>query len=222
MKKKPNGGFDKLTPRARQVLMLAKRESMRFNHGYVGTEHLLLGLLALGDGVAVNVLQERGVNLDALRLEVEKSCGQGDSTIQDGELALTAGLSKVLNVAAAEAQAMNYNFIGTEHLLLGILGEGGSQAARIIRNLGVDSEQVRRAVLKALDPDYLPESTSADNSGESSSGSMPRYNGNFTALEAFGRNLTELAAIEVSNTGGCAAACADRAAVGTQRSNAGL
>ncbi|MBR2626470.1 MAG: ATP-dependent Clp protease ATP-binding subunit [Lentisphaeria bacterium] len=190
------GGFDRLTPRARQVLMLAKRESMRFNHGYVGTEHLLLGLLALGEGVAVSVLQEKGLNLEALRLEVEKSCGQGETTMQAGELAMTGGLSKVLEIAAAEAKAMNYNFIGTEHLLLGILREGASQAARVMRNLGVDAGEVRQAVLKALDPDYLPENNSADgeNAGASSAENGGGSSGNFTALEAFGRNLTALAA----------------------------
>ncbi len=189
-------GFDRFTPRARQALLLAKRESMRFNHGYVGTEHMLLGLLALGEGVAVDVLLGKGLNLEALRLEVEQSCGQGDSTMLDGELAITGSLNKVFDLAAAEANAMNYNFIGTEHLLLGILREGGSHAARAIRNLGVDADEVRRAVLKALDPDYLPES------GENGSGQengMPdmenqtRSHGSFTALEAFGRNLTELA-----------------------------
>ena len=193
MKNKSNGGFDKLTPRARQVLMLAKRESMRFNHGYVGTEHLLLGLLALGDGVAVNVLQERGVNLDALRLEVEKSCGQGETTMQEGELAMTSGLGKVLELAAAEAKAMNYNFIGTEHLLLGLLCEGSSQASRLMRNFGLDASEIRRAVLKALDPDYLPDNQEQE-SGESESAGAERVSsGNFTALEAFGRNLTALA-----------------------------
>lgn len=189
---KKNGGFDKFTPRARQVLMLAKRESMRFNHGYVGTEHLLLGLLALGEGVAVGVLQERGLNLDALRLEVEKSCGQGEATMLAGELAVTGGLSKVLELAAEEAKAMNYNFIGTEHLLLGILREGASQAARVMRNLGVDAGEVRQAVLKALDPDYLPENTPEE--AENSSWNEKNNSGNFTALEAFGRNLTALAA----------------------------
>ena len=193
MKDKPNGGFDKLTPRARQVLMLAKRESMRFNHGYVGTEHLLLGLLALGDGVAVNVLQERGVNLEALRLEVEKSCGQGETTMQAGDLAMTSGLGKVLELAAAEAKAMNYNFIGTEHLLLGLLCEGSSQASRLMRNFGLDAAEIRRAVIKALDPDYLPDDPDDDNS-DGESGNFERAQAsNFTALEAFGRNLTALA-----------------------------
>ena len=191
-KKQPDG-FDKLTPRARQVLMLAKRESMRFNHGYVGTEHLLLGLLALGEGVAVEVMREKGLNLDALRLEVEKSCGQGEATMLAGDLALTGGLSKVLDIAAKEAASMNYNFVGTEHLLLGILREGGSQAARIMRNLGLDAGEIRKAVLKALDPDYLPENPAGDPSPAENPGREAADNGQFTALEAFGRNLTALA-----------------------------
>ncbi|MBR2720291.1 MAG: ATP-dependent Clp protease ATP-binding subunit [Lentisphaeria bacterium] len=191
-KKQPDG-FDKLTPRARQVLMLAKRESMRFNHGYVGTEHLLLGLLALGEGVAVEVMREKGLNLEALRLEVEKSCGQGEATMLAGDLALTGGLSKVLDIAAKEAASMNYNFVGTEHLLLGILREGGSQAARIMRNLGLDAGEIRKAVLKALDPDYLPENPAGDPSPAETPGREAADNGQFTALEAFGRNLTALA-----------------------------
>ena len=197
MSDKPHsGGFERFTPRARQALLLAKRESMRFNHGYVGTEHLLLGLIALGEGVAMSVLQEKGLNLDALRLEVEKSCGQGEATMLAGELAITSGLSRVFELAAKEASAMNYNFIGTEHLLLGILREGASQAARVMRNLGVNADEVRKAVLLALDPDYLP-----GNSGEESpqdgtpgSASPPPPSGSYTALEAFGRNLTALAA----------------------------
>ena len=194
--KADKGGFDRLTPRARQALMLAKRESMRFNHGYIGSEHLLLGLLALGEGVAVSVLQERGLNLEALRMEVEKCCGQGGSTLQAGELSMTKGLGKVLEIAAAEAKSMNYDFIGTEHLLLGILREGDSQAARIMRNLGVDAEDVRQAVIKALDPDYLPDGGEGDGGSPEPppEGGRPSSGNGFTALEAFGRNLTALAA----------------------------
>ena len=134
-KKSDFNGFDRFTPRARQALLLAKRESMRFNHDYVGTEHLLLGLLALGEGVAVDVLLEKGLNLDALRLEVEQSCGQGNSTMQDGELAITEGLSKVFAIAASEAKSMNYNFIGTEHLLLALLYIDASEWERARREL---------------------------------------------------------------------------------------
>lgn len=184
------------TPRVKQVLLLARRESERFNHGYIGTEHLLLGLLALNEGVAVNILNSMGLNLAALRLEVEKCCGSGGETVTSGELPFTPQLRKVMELAAQEALAMHYNFVGTEHLLLAILREGGSQAARIMRNLNVDPDAVREAVIKTLDSEYLPEENSpaepAGNSG-SAKNETPAP-GAFTALDAFGRNLTQLAA----------------------------
>ena len=145
------------TPRVKQVLLLARRESERFNHGYIGTEHLLLGLLALNEGVAVNVLNSMGLNLAAMRLEVEKCCGSGGETATSGELPFTPRLRKVMELAAEEALSMHYNFIGTEHLLLAILREGSSQAARVMRNLNIDLEAVREAVIKTLDAEYLPE-----------------------------------------------------------------
>ena len=185
------------TPRVKQVLLLARRESERFNHGYVGTEHLLLGLLALNEGVAVNILNSMGLNLAALRLEVEKCCGTGGETVTSGELPFTPQLRKVMELAAEEAASMHYNFIGTEHLLLAILREGGSQAARIMRNLNVDPDAVREAVIKTLDAEYLPEDSSAGevpgNTGTAKS-ETGSNNGAFTALDAFGRNLTALAA----------------------------
>ena len=184
------------TPRVKQVLLLARREAERFNHDCIGPEHLLLGLLALNEGVAVNVLNSMGLNLAALRLEVEKCCGTGGETATSGELPFTPQLRKVMELAAQEALAMHYNFIGTEHLLLAILREGGSQAARIMRNLNVDPDAVREAVIKTLDAEYLPEDGEApDASGnpdaaKNDNGSAP---GGFTALDAFGRNLTQLA-----------------------------
>ena len=183
------------TPRVKQVLLLARRESERFNHGYIGTEHLLLGLLALNEGVAVNVLNSMGLNLAALRLEVEKCCGSGGETATSGELPFTPRLRKVMELAAEEALSMHYNFIGTEHLLLAILREGSSQAARVMRNLNIDLEAVREAVIKTLDAEYLPEeNSSAENSGNpASSSAKPESAGNFTALDAFGRDLTGLA-----------------------------
>ena len=193
-------GLERFTPRARQAMLLAKRESMRFNHDHVGTEHMLLGLLALNDGVALHILQESGLNLDALRLEVEKSCGQGDPIMQEGDVGMTDGLSRAFEFAAQEAMSMNYNFIGTEHLLLGLLREEASQAARIMRNLGVDIDRVRENVVKALNPEYLPDNPQASAGNPSPAGNgnpaEPVNNaggGNFAALEAFGRNLTALA-----------------------------
>ena len=182
------------TPRVKQVLLLARREAERFNHPHIGTEHLLLGLLALNEGVAVNILNSMGLNLAALRLEVEKCCGTGSETVTSGELPFTPRLRKVMAIAAEEALAMHYNFIGTEHLLLAILREGSSQAARIMRNLKVDLEAVREAVVKTLDSEYLPEDTAnSDNTADTGNTESAGSGGQFTALDAFGRNLTALA-----------------------------
>ena len=187
-----------LTPRAKQVLLLARREAARFNHNYIGTEHLLLGLIALNEGVAVEVLNSMGLNLANLRLEVEKCCGTGGETQTSGELPLSPRLKKVLTFAAAEAQSMNYNFIGTEHLLLAILREGSSQAARIMRNLNIDPGEVRKQVVKMLDAEYLPDDPQQDApetpqmQQHCENQQMPQQ-GQFAALDAFGRNLTALA-----------------------------
>ncbi len=185
--------MNNFTPRSKQVLILSQQEAMRFNHDYVGTEHLLLGLIKLGQGVAVAVLKSIGLNLEKLRLEVEKLSGNsGNSKIQ-GELPYTPRLKKILALAAKEAKTMNYNYIGTEHLLLGILSEGESVAARVLRNLNVNIDEIKKEILFALDPNFLPsdkdieplkDSENLINFGESSELSM---------LNTFGRDLTELA-----------------------------
>ena len=136
--------MDNYTPRSKQVLMLAQQEAARFNHDYVGTEHLLLGLIKLGQGVAVSVLKNMGLNIEKLRLEVEKVSGSGGATQIQGELPYTPRLKKVLALSAKEAKAMNYNYIGTEHLLLGILAEGESAAAKILRNLNINLEEIKK------------------------------------------------------------------------------
>ncbi|MBO7152999.1 MAG: ATP-dependent Clp protease ATP-binding subunit [Lentisphaeria bacterium] len=192
--------FEHLTPRARQILLLANRESERLNHDHIGTVHLLLGILALGEGVAVEVLKSVGVNLKQLRLEVEKSFSSSGTQAVAGVRPLTPRLRKVISLAAAEARNMNYNFIGTEHLLLALLREGEGKAARMLRNLGADISEVEKCILEALDPDYLPDSSSADdsngdNSGhEEPQGAQPKGGSSeMSALSAFGRNLTDLA-----------------------------
>ncbi len=195
---KENNFGGNLTPRARQVFELARKEADRFNHDYLGTEHLLLGLLALGEGVAVEALKALGISLDTLRLEVEKTVGAGGPTKTEGALPLTPRLKKIIVLAATEARSMNYNFIGTEHLLLAILREGGSAAARVLTNLKVDPEKLRSQIVQALDPNYLPgpedpenpDSSRADAEG---SGIPPAggVNGDYPALNAFGRDLTE-------------------------------
>ncbi len=194
--------MNNFTPRAQQVLRLAQQEAERFNHGYVGTEHLLLGLVALGQGVAVSVLQKMGVDLETLRLEVEKAVGVGPETKTIGNIPFTPRVKKVLALAASEARALNHSYVGTEHILLGILREGEGVAARILKNLNVDLEKTRIAIMKELDPDYEPgASLSAEAESETgepemfgASGAPAPRKGKTPALSTFGRDLTELAA----------------------------
>jgi len=188
--------MNNFTPRSKQVLMLAQKEAIRFNHDYVGTEHLLLGLISLGQGVAVAVLKSMGLNLEKLRLEVEKQSGAGGATKLEGTPPYTPSLKKVLALAAQEAKGMNYNYIGTEHLLLGILQEGKSVAARVLRNLNVDLDKVRQEVIRALDPNFLPEEENGapPGGGPANSGNgAEKGDDKLTALRAFGRELTEMA-----------------------------
>ncbi len=177
------------TPRAKHTLVLAEKEAERFNHDYIGTEHLLLGLLGLGEGIAVAVLQSLNLDLVTLRLEVEKMCGVGGQTMQKGNRPFTPRFKKVIALATAESKKMNYNFIGTEHLLLALLREGESAAAKILINMKVDIEQVRQQVVKNLDPDYLP----GDNDNNSTSGVGSGSSEKLTMLNAFGRDLTTMA-----------------------------
>ena len=190
--------FEHLTPRSRQALLLANSEAERLNHDHIGTIHLLLGILSLGDGVAVEVLKEMGVNLKQLRLEVEKSFSPTGNQATAGVRPLTSRLRKVISLAADEARNMNYNFIGTEHLLIAILREGDSKAARMLRNMGIDPDEVSKAVSASLDPDYLPEEPEENGQEESrprqEKSASGRSGGEMPALGSFGRNLTELAA----------------------------
>src|SRR5881296_960518 len=142
------------TPRAQQVLALARKEADRFNHNYVGTEHLLLGLIKLGQGVAVNVLQKMGLDLETVRMEVEKQIGTGPETKMVGNIPYTPRVKKVLALAQKEAKQLNHNYVGTEHILLGLLREGEGAAARILKTLDVDIERCRNEILKELDPNF--------------------------------------------------------------------
>jgi len=144
------------TPRAQQVLALARKEADRFNHNYLGTEHLLLGLIKLGQGVAVNVLQGMGIDLETVRMEVEKQTGTGPDQKMIGNIPYTPRVKKVLDLARREAKNLNHTYIGTEHLLLGLLREGDGIAAQVLRNLDVDIEEARQRVLKELDPNFIP------------------------------------------------------------------
>jgi len=193
------GTFGNLTPRARRALFLAKQEAERFNHDHVGSEHLLLGLLALDEGVAIDALRSLGLNLPKLRMEVEKTCGVGGATQTRGILPVTPRFRRILELAAREAQSMNYNFVGTEHLLLALLREGEGRAARVLKNLNITPDEVRRAVVRNLDSDFLPDNGDPENFGPrpgDADGAAPEGASpdSLNALNTFGRNLTGLAA----------------------------
>ncbi len=147
-----------LSPRAMQALALARKEADRFNHNFVGTEHILLGLIKLGQGVAVNVLLKMGVVLETVRAEVEKQVGTGPYQKMIGNIPYTPRVKKVLALATREAKALNHTYVGTEHLLLGLLREGGGVAARVLTSLDINVEETRREVLKELDPNFAPQS----------------------------------------------------------------
>jgi len=194
-------GFSKFTERAQKAIKLAQQEADRFNHPYVGTEHLLLGLVALGEGVAVNVLESLGVSLEKVRLEVERAVGQGPETKTVGNIPYTPRMKKVLQLAMAEAQALNHDYVGTEHLLLGLLHEGEGVASQVLKNIGVDLETVRMEIMKELDPDFDMEENDEPpveppreaDPDPAQARKKKEGKGKTPALNAFGRDLTELA-----------------------------
>ncbi|MCD8483867.1 MAG: ATP-dependent Clp protease ATP-binding subunit [Verrucomicrobia bacterium] len=193
--------MNNFTPRAQQVLALARKEADRFHHNYVGTEHLLLGLINLGQGVAVNVLQKMGLDLETVRNAVEKQVGTGPSAKPTGNIPYTPRVKKVLALAGKEAKALNHSYVGTEHILLGLLREGEGVAARVLKSLDVDIERCREEILSELDPNFTGEPSDQQQSGAptagASAGSAPsgdeRREIKTPALKAFGRDLTELA-----------------------------
>jgi ATP-dependent Clp protease ATP-binding subunit ClpC len=185
--------MNNFTPRAQQVLALARKEADRFNHNYVGTEHLLLGLIKLGQGVAVNVLQKMNLDLETVRLEVEKQVGNGPETKMVGNIPYTPRVKKVLALAGKEAKALNHSYVGTEHILLGLLREGDGVAARVLKNLEVDIERTRNEILRELDPNFSGNNVEDDDSEFEDPGNAGRKEGKTPALKAFGRDLTELA-----------------------------
>jgi hypothetical protein len=140
------------TPRAQQVLALARKEADRLNHHFVGTEHLLLGLIALGNGVAVTVLGKLGLDLANVREAVEKAVGPGPGEKTISNIPYTPRTKRVLALAAKEARNLQHTYVGTEHILLGLLREGDGVAARILKDFGVDTEKTRLEILKELDP----------------------------------------------------------------------
>src|SRR5205809_5794527 len=189
--------YERFTDRARKVMQLANQEAQRFNHEYIGTEHILLGLVKEGSGVAANVLKNLDIDLRKIRLEVEKIVqhGPGGEQVVMGRLPHTPRAKKVIEYSVEEARNLNHNYVGTEHLLLGLLREQEGVAAQVLMNLGLKLEDVREEVLNLLGHNMPNESESGG--GSSGGGGGERTSGKSKsktpALDSFGRDLTELA-----------------------------
>ena len=180
--------FDKFTNRAKQVRKLAEREAQRLNHNYIGTEHILLGLIRLGQGVAIEVLRKLNLDFDTIRLEVEKIVGLGsEKSSSSTPPVMTPRATRVFELAAEEAARLKHNYVGTEHILLGLLLEQDGVAARVLRNLDIDLESTRQEILNILSS-YTPQPPPASFPKD-----MERKTTKNPALKAFGRDLTELA-----------------------------
>ncbi|HEY3244685.1 MAG TPA: ATP-dependent Clp protease ATP-binding subunit [Phycisphaerae bacterium] len=182
--------FERFTDRARKVMALANQEAQRFNHEYIGTEHILLGLVKEGSGVGANVLKNLEVDLRKVRLEVEKLVKSGPDMVTMGKLPQTPRAKKVIEYAIEEARNLNHNYVGTEHLLLGLLREQDGVAAQVLMNLGLKLEEVREEVLNLLGAG----SESEEGAAAQPAGSEAKKTKSKTpALDSFGRDLTELA-----------------------------
>ncbi|MGH7170007.1 MAG: Clp protease N-terminal domain-containing protein, partial [Gemmataceae bacterium] len=182
--------YERFTDRARKVMQLANQEAQRFNHEYIGTEHILLGLVKEGSGVAANVLKNLDIDLRKIRLEVEKIVQSGPDMVTMGKLPQTPRAKKVIEYSIEEARNLNHNYVGTEHLLLGLLREQEGVAAQVLMNLGLKLEDVREEVLNLLGHNMATEESSGGSSGERQSN---KGKSKTPALDSFGRDLTELA-----------------------------
>src|SRR6202050_4603827 len=186
--------YERFTDRARKVMQLANQEAQRFNHEYIGTEHVLLGLIKEGSGVAANVLKNLDVDLRKIRLEVEKIVQSGPDMVTMGKLPQTPRAKKVIEYAMEEARNLNHNYVGTEHLLLGLLREQEGVAAQVLMNLGLKLEDVREEVLNLLGHNMPNESESGGGGGGGGTERTSSKGKSKTpALDSFGRDLTELA-----------------------------
>src|SRR5579883_1519332 len=183
---------NRFTERAQRVILIAQEEAKRLNHDYVGTEHILLGLIALGEGVAAQVLANLGVDLRRVRSEIEKIVGTGDNVMLLGEIPFTPRAKKVLEYAVEEAQHMGHSYVGTEHLLLGLIREEEGVAARVLENLGLRLDVVREEVLNLLGEGQAPHA-GGQGAGAGQAASPTRTKSKTPTLDEFGRDLTVMA-----------------------------
>ena len=187
--------YERFTDRARKVMQLANQEAQRFNHEYIGTEHILLGLVKEGTGVAANVLKNLDIDLRKIRLEVEKIVQAGPDMVTMGKLPQTPRAKKVIEYSIEEARNLNHNYVGTEHLLLGLLREQEGVAAQVLMNLGLKLEDVREEVLNLLGHNMESSESGGGGGGGGSGGERTagKSKSKTPALDSFGRDLTELA-----------------------------
>ncbi len=182
--------FERFTDRARRVVVLAQEEARLLNHNYIGTEHILLGLIHEGEGVAAKALESLGISLEAVRSQVEEIIGQGGSS-PSGHIPFTPRAKKVLELSLREALQLGHNYIGTEHILLGLIREGEGVAAQVLVKLGADLSRVRQQVIQLLSGYSGP--GSQEKAGATAGGSGEQSPSGSLVLDQFGRNLTQLA-----------------------------
>src|SRR5256885_5081514 len=180
--------FERFTDRARRVVVLAQEEARLLNHNYIGTEHILLGLIHEGEGVAAKALESLGISLEAVRNQVEEIIGQGGSS-PSGHIPFTPRAKKVLELSLREALQLGHNYIGTEHILLGLIREGEGVAAQVLVKLGADLSRVRQQVIQLLSGYAGAKEGSPQGGGASPEAAQ----GGSLVLDQFGRNLTQLA-----------------------------
>ncbi|MGB8861368.1 MAG: Clp protease N-terminal domain-containing protein, partial [Ilumatobacteraceae bacterium] len=187
--------FERFTDRARRVVVLAQEEARLLNHSYIGTEHILLGLIHEGEGVAAKAMESLGISLEAVRSQVEEIIGQGGSS-PSGHIPFTPRAKKVLELSLREALQLGHNYIGTEHILLGLIREGEGVAAQVLVKLGADLSRVRQQVIQLLSG-YQGGQGKGEPQAAAAAGAAPKEEatdkGNSQILDQFGRNLTQLA-----------------------------
>ena len=185
--------FERFTDRARRVVVLAQEEARLLNHNYIGTEHILLGLIHEGEGVAARALESMGISLESVRSQVVEIIGQG-AQAPSGHIPFTPRAKKVLELSLREALQLGHNYIGTEHILLGLIRVGVGVAAQVLQKLGAELHKVRQTVIQLLSGAQGDEPSSAESSGSSGrSRGASESAGGSTVLDQFGRNLTQYA-----------------------------
>jgi len=185
--------FERFTDRARRVVVLAQEEARLLNHNYIGTEHILLGLLNEGEGIAAKAMESLGIGLDSVRDEVVKIIGPGQQA-PTGHIPFTPRAKKVLELSLREALQLGHNYIGTEHLLLGLIREGEGVAAQVLQQLGAELQKVRQSVIQLLSgPGSSEEQPSGASGSPAGSGGRESSSTGSTVLDQFGRNLTQMA-----------------------------